>query len=514
MLWKVLATGLLLNLLLVLPAWWRDGQWGSVLIAPEAWLLAALFAALPKKNWARVAAWLTAMILALVVIALFFDGLLHQVLSRELNVLLDPLMLQAGFHLIDGSLGRSAAVLASILLLLLCALLVLALRRILNPGQWFHPATKAMVIVAALATVIAQFNVFAGARITPVAAELVVAQTEQVRQTLQSQREFQHALTSKRMDARSIDGLAGRDVYLVFIESYGVSVIDQDRYREHLLPLLEQAEANLREAGLATRSTRLKAPIRGGQSWLAHATVLTGLHIDNQYAYRLFLDSGADTLADDFRATGHAGLKLSPAIIMDWPEGDQLGFDQVYSATDLHYQGPSLGWVTMPDQYTLHHFSEHIRPGYKEPVFAQIALISSHAPWTPVIEAIDWSKIGDGRVFEHWRNAGDNPLRLWTQPERLRKAYRKSIEYSLAVTLDWAVHALPEGGLLIVMGDHQAASPVTGRGVSAEVPVHVVSNDQALLSEFQKKGFEDGMVPASSQPTGAMEDLRAMLRRL
>jgi hypothetical protein len=504
----------MLNLLMMLPAWWRDGQWFSVLIIPEAWLLVALFALLPARTSTRLAAWIIAALFALVVIATFFDGLLRQVLSRELNVLLDPLMLEAGFHLIDGSLGRWAAILASILLALLCVLLVLFVRKALKPGQSSHPMIMTVVIVAAVITLTAWFNVFAGIRIAPVATQLVVAQTEQVRQTLQSQREFQRALASQQMDARPIQRLAGRDVYLVFIESYGVSLIDQDRYRKYLLPLLEQSELDLRDAGLATRSTRLEAPIRGGQSWLAHATVLTGQHIDNQYAYRLFIDSDADTLADDFRATGHAGMKVSPAIIMDWPEGNQLGFDQVFAAADLDYHGPPLGWVTMPDQYTLHYFSEHIRPRYEQPVFAQIALISSHAPWTPVIEPVDWSRIEDGRIFDRWRNIGANPLRLWTQPERLREAYRKSIEYALAVTLDWARHALPEDALLIVIGDHQAASPVTGRGVSADVPVHLISGDRKLLNQFAGSGFEIGMVPADDQSAGTMADLRAMFRRL
>ncbi len=505
--------GLILNLALMLPAWWRDGQWLSVLIIPEAWLLVALFALLPSRASTRAAAWFIAATFSLIVIAAFFDGLLRQVLSRELNVLLDPLMLQAGFHLIDGSLGRLAAILASVLLAILCGLLVLVVRKNLRPGRSSHSAMTLVVIVATVVTVTAWFNVLSGTRIVPVATQLIIAQTEQVRQTLQSQRRFQRALASEQMDARPIERLAGRDVYLVFVESYGVSLIDQDRYRQHLLPLLDQAEADLLEAGLSVRSARMEAPIRGGQSWLAHATVLTGQRIDNQYTYRQFIDANADTLASDFRATGHAGVKISPAIIMDWPEGDRLGFDQIYAAADLDYRGPPLGWVTMPDQYTLHYFSEHIRPRYEQPVFAQIALISSHAPWTPVIEPVDWSEIDDGRVFQRWRDAGDNPLRLWTRPERLREAYRNSIEYSLAVTLDWARHALSDDGLLILLGDHQAASPVTGRGVSADVPVHLISRDAELLNSFKESGFTDGMVPAKHPSAGAMEDLRAILRK-
>ena len=513
MLWKVLATGLLLNLLLVLPAWWRDGQWASVWIAPEAWLLAALFITLPSVRSTRIVAWLVAILMALVIIAAFFDGLLRQVLSRPLNVLLDPLMLQSGFHLIDGSLGRLAAILASVLLAGSCVLLVVGLRRALRPRRYAHPAIVGILVAAGVLTV-AGLAGHTGQRVDPVAAELLRKQGMQVRHTLQSQRQFLADLGADQMQARPIPALAGRDVVVVFVESYGVSLLDQGRYNRRLQPLLERWQTRLGAGGLAMRSTRMEAPIRGGQSWLAHASLLAGLRIDNQYWYRLFLDSDQPTLADDFRATGHASIKITPAIIMDWPEGEQLGFDRIYSAADLDYRGPPLGWVTMPDQYTLHHFAEHIRPRHEKPVFAQIALISSHAPWTPLIEPLDWSGIGDGRVFKRWQDASSDPLRLWANPERLRQAYLGSIEYSLEVSLDWALHYLPDDALLIVLGDHQAASPVTGRGVSADVPVHLISSDEQLLERFEAAGLQEGLVPGVTQAVWGLEDIRSLLRGL
>ena len=44
------------------------------------------------------------------------------------------------------------------------------------------------------------------------------------------------------------------------------------------------------------RSAWLTSPIFGGQSWLAHATLLSGLAIDNQGRYRALLASPRRTL--------------------------------------------------------------------------------------------------------------------------------------------------------------------------------------------------------------------------
>lgn len=508
----LLWAGLALNLLLVLPAWWRDGQIGSVWLAPEAWLAPALVMLAPRA-WTPSLRIVLAALLTLAVVAGAFDGLLRSVLSRPLNVFLDILMLEAGFHLIDGSMGRAAALAASALVALVAVGLGWLTWRLLPPGPPERPRPVMIVLIAAMVLCLPG----PGTRLPGIEALTVSMAREQagaLEDSLAARRSLVDAEQSPAFKAQALPGLADRDVYIVLIESYGIDALDQARYAETVRPVLDRWQERLASPGLDIASGQLEAPIRGGQSWLAQTTVLSGLALDNQLWYRMLLDRDIELLTDDFRATGHASVKVSPAIIMDWPEGEQLGFDELHTAKNMGYRGPALGWVTMPDQYSLFHFSERIRPRFDRPVFAQIALISSHWPWTPVIEPIaDWSTIGDGEVFQRWRDAGESPLSLWLQPNRMRQSYADSLVYSLEVTFDWARHYLPDDALLLVLGDHQPASIITGRDASAVVPVHVISADPGLLEPFLERGFARGMAPPPTNRPAGMDRLRHWLRK-
>lgn len=509
---RVLLAGLLLNALLVLPAWWREGA-VSMWLAPEAWAAPAVVALLGRWAGVGLLRGLLAAGLALVIIAGLFDGLLQSVLSRPLNAWLDILMLAAGFHLIDGSMGRFAAVMASLLAALAALAVAWLCWRLLRPCR--QRRSGAGLAVLATLTMLLCLP-WPGLRTLGVESQLVFQgrqQSGELRDTLSAHRELAAAEQSPAFSARALPGLAERDVYIVLVESYGISALDQARYAESLLPLLGRWQDKLSDAGLGMVSGQLTAPIRGGQSWLAQATVLSGLMLDNQWFYRRFLEADVDLLVDDFAATGHHTLKLAPAIIMDWPEGEQLGFDALYPADRMDYRGPRLGWATMPDQYTLYQFSEQIRPRYPGPLFAQIALVSSHWPWTPLIERFDdWSRISQGEIYEPWRDKAESPLALWMDPPRLRQNYTDKLAYSLAVTFDWARHYLPEDALLIVLGDHQPASIITGRAAPAEVPVHVISKAPVLLAGFAERGFSAGLTLEGSEQAADMARLRHWLR--
>jgi len=202
-----------------------------------------------------------------------------------------------------------------------------------------------------------------------------------------------------------------------------------------------------------------------------------------------------------------------PANTRAWPAGDWYGYDRALGAADLDYAGPAFNWVTMPDQYVWSFFENEIRAPSAAPVFAKLALISSHAPWVPVLPVLDdWQRIGDGSVFDQWAGTGTAPEALWREPDRVREQYARAVAYALATATGYTERYVDDETLLILMGDHQSAPIITGPEASPAVPVHVVSGDPALLAPFRNRGFRPGAIPAAATTKHAMADLRGWLQ--
>ena len=513
-----LISGLLLNILVLIPLWWRFTEITPRLIAWEAWWLVALFMLLPLTAWSHVLRCLAVLLVMLAVLAGLAEAAAQLALGRSLNVYLDLPLLRAIYHLLQGNLGNLAAVLAMVVGALLIVAVSGGLSRMLTvllARSPRGPARLLTLVALAAITLLAALEI-AGTRVVPSSRTPLVDtwryQTEQVVATHQARQAFSERLAESPSPALPLPGLEGRDVILAFVESYGVTAVEDARYSSVLLPTLAEMDERLTAAGLEVVSGVLDAPIRGGQSWLAHATALSGLWIDNQLWYRLLLDSDQATLIDDFRATGQRTQTVMPAITMLWPEGEAYGFDDIYAAADIDYAGPPLHWVTMPDQFVLDYYQRQLRAPQEAPLFTQIALISSHAPWTPILPVLEnWELIGDGSLFAPWEHAGDPPEVVWQDIERIRDHYAWSVNYSVKATARWAEWAVDDDTLLIMLGDHQAAPLITGEGASLGVPVHVISGDPALLAPFLERGFVPGTLPPPSQGAAGMDRLRGWL---
>ena len=85
----------------------------------------------------------------------------------------------------------------------------------------------------------------------------------------------------------------------------------------------------------------------GGGSWLAHATLLSGLWIDNQQRYRNLTSSDRLTLSGAFQQAGWRTVGVMPGNTRAWPEGGLLRLRQ-----DLRRPGHRL---PRPDLQLGHH---------------------------------------------------------------------------------------------------------------------------------------------------------------
>lgn len=494
-------------------------------VALEALVLVGLFALIPEGRWSHRLAWLLGAGYAALTLFAIASALLMQTLGRSLNLYLDGGLAQKSLNLMVTNLGIALTVLVGVLIVgwvvgaawLVRTLLVRVMRR---PPPLEH--AWAALGGAAVGLVLLPVN---AVPVTLGGGELLARQVNLAMETHEATQTFDQRVSSPQaIDLQggpvALDRLAGHDVMLGFIESYGVSALTDPRYRDVLEQRLEAMENAFAEAGLHVVSGRLRSPVQGGQSWLAHATLLSGLWVDSQLDYEILLSSNYPTLIDDFRQTGHDTVAVMPAITKPWPQGRQLRYSRIYDAERMDYTGPPLNWVTMPDQYTWSWFQRQVRGAAKEPVFAELALISSHAPWVPILPVLeDWQSIGSGEVFESWRDSGETPASLWRDPERVRQHYIQAVDYALAVAADYAVRHLGDNALLVLLGDHQAAPLVTGENASRDVLVHLISGNPELLEPFVGPGdttipgFRKGVRPAMTSAAAGMDAFRPFLHQ-
>lgn len=508
----MLAWFLLLNGLFIALAMPGASPWFSL----EALVVWASLCSLPDpKRRYRVTVALAVAYSLLAFLALT-DALIRESLGRGLNLYLEVGLLNPTWDLLDSNLGTPVtAVVLGLLLGFLAGLAWLfrfGLERLRHhsPGHLGKP----LWLITGLAIAGTATPWIGSPALAFVANQAsLIYSTHQTRQAFT--RQLKHESGEVRQP-RPLTQLANRDVILGFIESYGISTLTDARYRPLITKHLDTMARELEAAGLTVATGRLQSPVQGGQSWLGHLSVLSGQWIHNQLAYETLLSSGYSTLIDDFRSTGHRAVAVMPAITRAWPEGRLFRYDQIFGHGDLGYAGPAFNWVTMPDQYTWQQF-QRIREQHQQPLFAELALISSHAPWVPILPVLeDWGAIADGRVFRRWEGAGEAPVSLWRDPERVREHFARAIAYALQTAEGFATRYVGENTLLILLGDHQPAPLITGEDASRDVIVHVISADPALVAPFlngELPGFRPGTRPDLQTDGALMSRFRPFLHR-
>jgi hypothetical protein len=184
-------------------------------------------------------------------------------------------------------------------------------------------------------------------------------------------------------------------------------------------------------------------------------------------------------------------------------------YDAVHDSRDVGYRGPRFGYPTMPDQYVLEalHRLELARR-HRPPLFAEVDLVSSHIPWTRIPRLIPWNEVGDGSVFHRVPAEVSSRDALFSDRDAARAAYGHSIEYTLSTIFSFVQRYGRRNLVLIVLGDHQPATIITGEDASHDVPVSVIAHDRAVLHRIAGWGWQNGMRPSSQAPVWRMNAFR------
>jgi hypothetical protein len=62
--------------------------------------------------------------------------------------------------------------------------------------------------------------------------------------------------------------------------------------------------------------------------------------------------------------------------------------------------------------------------------------------------------------------------------------------------------------VLVVLGDHQPATVVTGQGAGHDVPISVIAHDPKVMDRIAGWGWQDGMLPSPQAPVWPMASFR------
>ena len=523
----------------------------------EGILLIALVLVLPARA-SGILAVAVGGILGVLTLLKIIDMGFFQTLDRPFSPLTDWTYLGSAIGLISDSIGRGGAFVAPAAGVAVLALMPLAVLRLTRlAGRHRSTSIRSVAAIGGVWVLAAVLGVqiLHG---TPVAstsaADLTYDQVNRIRDGLADQLAFAQALAADQSSGNSsptpvalaaaqvsgdsspvpgtatpstavaaaptgasgtapaslLTALRGKDVIIAFVESYGRVAVQDSSFAPAITATLDAGTSQLQQAGFSSKSGFLTSPTFGGLSWLAHSTFQSGLRIDNQRRYDQLVASDRLTLTGAFKKAGWRTVADVPSNEKEWPEGASFyHYDQIYDGTNVGYQGPKFSYARVTDQYTMSAFQrlELAQPD-RGPVMAEIDLVSSHFPWAPLPHMIDWADVGDGSAFNGMPEAGQSPDVMAQDQEQVRAAYGQSIQYSLNTLISFVRTYGDQNLVLIMLGDHEPASSVSGEGTTHDVPISIVAHDPSVLAQISDWGWQDGLRPGPQAPVWPMEDFR------
>lgn len=488
----------------------------------EGVVLIAVAVSLPGRA-RRFLALLSGAGIAVLALARVLDIGFFSVLDRPFNPVTDRGSLAPAIGVLIDSIGRTQAILLTVgvvaLVVVAVVTVTVATVRVSRVAVRHRRLTSRLVIALGAAwTMCATLGVTTTSGAPAAARSTARAVSDEVRLVSTGLRE-QHTFDTRLAavdgfaltpGSRLLTGLRGRDVLLVFIESYGQVALQGSSFSPQVDALLRSGTTRLSAAGFSARSAFLQSPTFGGGSWLAHSTLQSGLWVDSVARFDQLAATSRFTLSLAFKRAGWRTVFDLPVTAGPWPQGQRLyHYDKMYGATDVGYTGPRFSFARIPDQYTLQALSQReLQSAHRSPLFAEVVLDSSHAPWTPIPHMVPWQDLGNGAIFGPMTYNAASGLTVLRSPKRARAAYAQSIEYSLTALISFLQRSDDKNLVVIALGDHQPAPLVSGDSASHNVPVTILARDQRVIDRIGSWGWQAGMLPGAEAPVWRMDTFR------
>ncbi|HYO40652.1 MAG TPA: CDP-alcohol phosphatidyltransferase family protein [Nocardioidaceae bacterium] len=491
-------------------------------IPVEGLVLVGLALALPDRA-RRVMAVPVGLVLFAVTLLKLLDMGFFAAFDRPFDLANDRGYLGPAIAILSDSVGRAAAVAAVAVIAVLLVVLAIGLPVAVGRGTALLArhrrgsvrALAALTVVYATSAALG-LQVTAGVPLASLSAgRLAVDHARDLARNAEAQRQFDAAVRTDRFrttpGGNLLNGLRGKDVLVVFVESYGRVALEGPPEARRLRAMLDAETRRLAAKGFSSSSAYLTSSTFGGLSWLAHGTLQSGLWVDSQRRYDELLSGQRLTLSRAFARAGWRTAAFLPSAGDPWPEGKRFyRLDKVYGRWDVGYRGPRFGFSKMPDQFALEAVGRlELRRSGGRPLMAEIDLASSHEPWAKVPRMVPWDALGDGSVFEQMADEVEIPVReLWADTDDVKAAYARSVRYSLRAVFSFLQRHGDEDTVLVVLGDHQPGTVVTGHRASRDVPVTLIAGDPAVSERITGWGWQPGLRPDGRAPVWRMDSFR------
>ena len=86
--------------------------------------------------------------------------------------------------------------------------------------------------------------------------------------------------------------------------------------------------------------------------------------------------------------------------------------------------------------------------------------------------------------------------------------YGHSVEYTMSTLFSFVQHYARKNLVMVVLGDHQPNTNVSGTGVSHDVPVSLIAHDPSVLRHISGWGWSPGLQPSPDVPVLPMDGFR------
>jgi len=493
----------------------------AIRVPIEAIVALAIIAVLPWRAARRVVAVVAAVIFVATIAAAALDRGFMTAVGQSFNIVSGWAQLVDGYGVVSDSTGPVVAAVIVVLIILVAAASAVAIavcllhlaavaRRHMRGAVVGGSAITASWIVLAL--IGAQFvpgEPIAAADTTHAA----VAKADQVNVAAGEQAALNSAAANDAFAqvpaSDLLTGLKGKDVIVAFIESYGQVAVQNTSFSSGVDSVLRAGNASLAAAGYSERSAFLTSPTFGGISWLAHSTLQSGLWINSQQKYDQVTSGNRFTLASAFKKAGWRTVSDVPSDTKPWSIGSSFyHFGTKLNAVNVGYHGPRFSYARIPDQYTWAYFQKHELATPHKPLMAEIDFVSSHTPWTPLPHEVPWTSVGDGSIYDPQPAEGLPPSVVWQNRHHVQQLYGQSVQYTMSTLFSFLTTFNDPNLVLVVLGDHQPATEVSGAGANHNVPVSIISKDPHVINRIASWNWQPGMLPSPTAPVWRMDAFR------